>query len=447
MKIDMTPLDCWAAKKIGMEQGPVKRELLNRYQQSRLSETIRLAAVNSSFYRRRLGKWADWGVNSLADIAPLPFTTQEELREHGQELLCVSQSQINRVVTLNTSGTSGEPKRLWFTSEDQALTVDFFRAGMSTLVGSGDKVMILLPGERPGSVGDLLAQALISIGVTAIPRGPVQSLDDTLRMMCEEKVDSVVGIPVHVLALARYSLQCTQPSMKLKSVLLSTDYAAYSLIREVEQVWDCKVFDHYGMTEMGLGGGVECEAHAGFHLREAELYFEIIDPDTGDLLPDGSEGEVVFSTLTRRGMPLIRYRTGDLSRILPEPCACGSVLKRLDRIGGRRDFTLQIPDGAEVRLTMMDEALFAVSGVIDYRMDVDDSQERVKIALTLLTVGAKADVETAVFKKLSTNSPIAAAWRSGQVELTIQAAVCDGTLVSTPMKRAIRKAMGCYGKL
>ncbi len=95
------------------------------------------------------------------------------------------------------------------------------------------------------------------------------------------------------------------------------------------------MFNHYGMTEMGLGGGVDCRALTGYHLREADLYFEIVDPVDGRPLPDGEPGEVVFTTLTRRGMPLIRYRTGDLARFLPGSCPCGTVLRRLDHVQGR----------------------------------------------------------------------------------------------------------------
>jgi phenylacetate-CoA ligase len=91
----------------------------------------------------------------------------------------------------------------------------------------------------------------------------------------------------------------------------------------------------YGMTEMVFGGAVQCEARSGYHMREADLYFEIVDPVRGHSVPDGEIGEIVFTTLTRIGMPLIRYRTGDLSRFIPEPCPCGSSLRRLDKIAGR----------------------------------------------------------------------------------------------------------------
>jgi phenylacetate-CoA ligase len=119
------------------------------------------------------------------------------------------------------------------------------------------------------------------------------------------------------------------------------------------------------MTEMGLGGGVDCAAGRGYHLREADLYFEIIDPDTGAVQPDGEYGEVVFTTLTRRGMPLIRYRTGDVSRFIPSQCPCGTLLKSLERITHR--LSGRIPIGTRyMTMADLDEAFFAIEGVLNF---------------------------------------------------------------------------------
>jgi phenylacetate-coenzyme A ligase PaaK-like adenylate-forming protein len=119
------------------------------------------------------------------------------------------------------------------------------------------------------------------------------------------------------------------------------------------------------MTEMGLGGGVECEARRGYHLREADLLFEIIDPSTGERVPNGEYGEVVFTTLTRRGLPLIRYRTGDVSRFIPGTCPCGTHLKTLERITHRLGGRTRI-DTHYMSMADLDEALFAIDGVLNF---------------------------------------------------------------------------------
>ena len=151
--------------------------------------------------------------------------------------------------------------------------------------------------------------------------------------MEKEKVTCAVALPTQLAALAQKADGFQIP---MKTVLLSAEYVSRESRTRIKKAWGCRVFEHYGMTEMGLGCAVSCPVLEGCHVREADLYLEIIDPKTGMPLPDGQEGEVAFTTLTRKGMPFIRYRTGDWSSFLPEPCSCGSLLKRLSRVGDRK---------------------------------------------------------------------------------------------------------------
>jgi phenylacetate-coenzyme A ligase PaaK-like adenylate-forming protein len=363
-KMNLTPLEPWIENKIDHAD-------LVQYQLRKLNETVQLAATKSRFYRRHFAH-IPIDVANLNDFAGLPFTTADDLRADPLSFICVSQDDIQRVVTLDdanfplatltTSGTTGQPKRLYFTHDDQELTIDFFHVGMSTFTAPGDRVLILLPGETPGSVGDLLAIGLQRLGAIPIKHGPVRDAAATLEVMRREKTNVVVGVPTHVLSLARYPGALP---LQLKSVLLTTDHVPDALKQAVEERFACRVYNHYGMTEMGLGGGVECEARRGYHLREADLLFEIIDPTAGEALPDGEYGEVVFTTLTRRGMPLIRYRTGDVSRFVTGQCPCGTRLKTLERITYR--LSGRMPVGTHyLRMADLDEALFAIDGVLNF---------------------------------------------------------------------------------
>lgn len=385
--MEKTPLEAWIYRKItGQAPGDAKltRQQIEAYQIKKLQETIGLAAASSRFYRQHFAGFRP--IARLADLADYPFTTAEDLRQNPLHFLCVSQSEINRVVTLQSSGTTGMPKRLYFTGDDQELTVDFFHYGMTTLVKPGERVLILLPGERPGSVGDLLQAGINRFGAEGIIHGPVYDVAHTLEVIRQRQVDALVGIPNQVLALARYRDSDENPfQLKLRSVLLSTDHVPDAIARELQQAWGCKVFNHYGMTEMGLGGGVECQALAGYHLREADLFFEIIDPDTWLPVPEGETGEVVFTTLTRRGMPLIRYRTGDISRFIPEPCPCGTVLKRMERVKSRLSGKIELAAGKYLTMADLDESLFTVDGLVDFQVTLTRKGSIDQLEIGILT--------------------------------------------------------------
>ena len=355
-----TPLEPWVFARTGARDV----EELRAHQLRALRATVALVRARSAFYSESLQDVEPGDLGSLDDLARLPFTTAEDVRAHGMRFLCVHPGEVDRIVTLPTSGTTGEPKRIHFTAADQELTLDFFRHGMSVLVRPGQRVLILLPGERPGSVGDLLRRGLARMDVEGIVHGPVGDPSRALQVLAEGGFDCVVGIPVQVLGLARRGAAAGAP-VRLESVLLSTDQAPRSLVAAIEDAWGCRVFDHYGSTEMGLGGGVECEALDGYHLREADLLFEVVDPSTGDPLPDGEYGEVVFTTLTREAMPLVRYRTGDRGRFLGGPCPCGTPLRRLERVRARYCGRARLQAGGSIDQATVDEALFALPPVLD----------------------------------------------------------------------------------
>lgn len=365
-----TPLEPWIKARIGIPATePLTRAALESYQLRKLREAVDYARQRSPFYRSLLQGACGEELTSPADIARLPFTSAADLREDELRFLCVSQGEIERVVTLQSSGTTAPPKRLRFTAEDLELTVDFFHHGMSTLLKPGERVLILMPGELPGSVGDLLVKGLARLGVEGIVHGLVRDAGEVLaRIESErERVDCLVGLPVQVLALARHPDAARLPADQIKSVLLSADYVPAAIVRELTAAWGAAVFNHYGMTEMGLGGGVECGHLCGYHLREADLFVEVIEPESGLPLPDGEPGEVVFTTLTRHGMPLIRYRTGDLARFLPEPCPCGTVLRRLERITGRLGNSVRLAGGETLTMAALDEALFPLPSLLNFQ--------------------------------------------------------------------------------
>jgi phenylacetate-CoA ligase len=390
----LTPLDPWIQQKIGESRSNLTRDAIENWQLTRLNETLALARSRSPFYRQLLAGKPD-RINRLDEIANFPFTTPEDIRRNPLALVCVSQDDISRVVTLQSSGTTGEPKRVYFTNDDQELTIDFFGVGMSTFTKEDDRILILLPGEKPGTVGDLLRLGLERTGRIPFPHGVVRDMQKTIAMMNSIQADCIVGVPVQLLGLARH---WEKGGCAPRSVLLSTDYVPMAIVSELKHIWGCEVFNHYGSTEMGLGGGVECEAHNGYHLREADLFFEVINPISGENMPEGEFGEVVFSTLTRQGMPLIRYRTGDRSRFIPGECPCGTCLKTLEKISGRYSGMIQI-SGSVLSLPEIDEVLFPIPDLLNYSVTVSGDKIFPDIHLVVQTINS-GDIEKIVRQKL-----------------------------------------------
>ncbi len=356
-----TPVDALTARRLGLPPS-FTGKTLQQAQMDLLRRTVRLAKEQSPFYRESLHAIDPDRLTTPADLSRLPLLTAADITADPSALLCVSQSQVARIVTLATSGSTGHPKRIFFTADDLQATLDFFHEGMLSLISPEDRVLVLLPASQPDSVGDLLVRALSGQGIHAAalwppPAAPLLSAEADRRA-----ASCVVGLPLHLLALA----EALPPGHAVRSMLLCSDYAPLPVRRRIEQACGCATFLHYGATETGLGGGVECDVHQGCHLRESDLLVEIIDPESALPLPDGEMGEIVITTIARRGMPLLRYRTGDLARLDRRPCPCGGITARLDDIRGRSRGN-RLAGGQELFSQDLDEALFGAGSVSDFR--------------------------------------------------------------------------------
>lgn len=341
------PLDAWLARQCGAATSRELPERLTQMQLRLLRSTVE-QAMRGAFYATRLqGRVND--LATLEDLMCLPFTTAEDLRNWG-DFLCVSQGDVQRMVTLHTSGTTGQPKRLAFTDADLARTRDFFTVGMSQLVRAGQRLAVLLPGaERPDGVADLLQQALGCAGVEVVAPPPQVHMrsqtGETLAQWLEQaEAHCLVAAPAQLVNLLGWFYSAGPK--KLAGVLSSAEPLDAALGQRLRQTWQCEVLDHYGLTETAYGGAVECAAHTGFHVRELDVLIEIVDISGYKVLPAGEAGEVVITTLQREAMPLVRYRTGDVACLLPGPCACGSPLRRLGPVLGR----VERPAGASPRI-------------------------------------------------------------------------------------------------
>jgi phenylacetate-CoA ligase len=333
--VPRTPLDTWVKAKVGLPaHQELTRGVLVSYQLEKLISVLEYVKRCSPFYRQCFAEYDPRSVTSLEDLSGWPLTTSEDLRSDPLALLCVSQSAVQRVVTLRTRTEYERPQRLFFSPADLELAVDFFHHGFSTQVAPGQRMLVLMPCAKPHSVGDLLARGLTRLGVEAIPYGPMQSPEAVADAILRHDIDCLVGVPAEMEALARYPGITRIPRGQIRSVWLGTQNSRECDVEEIGRLWGCPVFQHYGAAVMCPGGGVECAAREGFHLREADVIIEIVDPRTTRPAADGIRGEVVVTTLTREAMPLVRYRTGHMAAMVAAPCPCGSELRRITSLRG-----------------------------------------------------------------------------------------------------------------
>ena len=334
-------------------------------------EQLQLRKLNALLVREkeRGGFYRDLPahLDSLSALASLPFTTDEDLAHNAPGLLLCSQAEIRRVLSDATSGTTGAAKRVFYTEGDCERTIELFMAGLGELIFPGSVTMICFPFSGPHGLGELIAEAIERLGARPLKLGAGLSYGEFAKLLERERPDTFVGMPVQLLSLLRV---CGRGS--LRRALVSGDACPDAVLRGCEAILQSRLFAHYGSREMALGGAITCPAHEGMHLRENHVIAEIVDGQ-GRPLPPGERGELVITTIGMEAMPLIRYRTGDYTRVIPGKCPCGSEVLRLD--------TVHRKETAE--LTALDEALFSLPFVADYRAE----RRNCRLHLQILTCG------------------------------------------------------------
>ncbi|MBV4432672.1 AMP-binding protein [Clostridium tyrobutyricum] len=376
-------MKCTTIEKLIMDKTEIQyksRKRLKEYQLHKIKETIAYVKENSKFYREYLKDIKAEYINSFKDFKNVPFTNSKDIIQNPFRFLCVPQKNIKRVVTLKTSGTTGYEKRIYFTEKDLELTVDFFSYGMKSLVDEGDRILVMFPGNSYGSIGYLLKRALEKINIYCYVQGIMKNTSDTADIIKNKHINCIVGIPIQLLQFSRSQSSIFKD--RIDKILLSSDYVPETLVNEMTDKFKTKVFTHYGMTEMGYGGAVQCETLNGYHLRENDIYFEIVDPTTGREVKYGEPGEVVFTTLKSEGMPLIRYKTGDIASFSKNCCKCGSFLKTMNKVLGRIDNRFEISSHKYIYMSQLDEIILSFPQVMNYSLHIED-YNKIYVYLTL----------------------------------------------------------------
>ena len=350
------------------------REDLRALKGSRLRETVRRAYERVPFYRERLdeaGVHPD-DVDGIDDVTRLPMTTKEDFRdEYPDGLFAVDDDAVRRIHA--SSGTTGKPKVVGYTDGDLAVWREVMARSLTAAgVEPGDTVQNAYGyGLFTGGLG--VHGGVEELGATVIPIGGGQT-DRQIDLLCDLESDALTCTPSYSLYLAERADErgVDLRDLPLSTVVVGAEPCTDPMRAEIEARLGVTAVDIYGLSEI-IGPGVSNEcvaAQDGLHVWEDHFHPEVIDPETGEPLPEGEEGELVLTTLTKEAVPVLRYRTGDLTTLTSERCECGRTTVRMDNVTGRTD-DLIIVRGANLYPSQIEDVVLEFDAVAPfYRIDL-----------------------------------------------------------------------------
>ena len=342
------------------------REAIESLQLKRLRQTVERVNATVPFYResfRQAGVRPDQ-IRSLDDLRRLPFTLKQDMRDnYPYGLFAVPLDQIVRIHA--SSGTTGKPTVVGYTRRDidtwaELMARSFVAAGAHR----GDVIHNAYGyGLFTGGLGAHYGAEKLGASVIPMSGGNTKK-----QIMIMQDFGSTVltCTPSYSLYLAEAAAEegIDIRKLKLRVGIFGAEPWSESIRQEIEAKLNIKAIDIYGLSEiLGPGVGIECiEAQKGLHIWEDHFIPEIIDPETGEVLPVGERGELVITTITKEGIPMLRYRTRDITRLIPEPCICGRTHLRLERMSGRSDDMLIIR-GVNVFPSQIESVLMTIEGI------------------------------------------------------------------------------------
>jgi phenylacetate-CoA ligase len=407
---------------------------LTRLQSERLVALVRRITSAVPAYR---DKFAEAGVDpgsvrGLDDLAALPFTVKDDLRAgYPFGMFAVPRSEIVRVHA--SSGTTGQVTVVGYTASDIAMWSDmmartFSGAGVST----EDTVQVTYGyGLFTGGLGAHYGSERLGAMTVPVSGGNTAR---QISIMKDFGVTVLACTPSYALYIAEVAAESGVDvrELPLRVGVFGAEPWSDAMRGRLESALGIKAFDIYGLSEvLGPGVAFECEAQCGLHVNEDHFYLEIIDPDTLAPLPDGEWGEVVFTTLTKEGIPVLRYRTRDISRIIPGECSCGRTLRRMERITGRSDDMLIIR-GVNVFPSQIEQVLAGFPGVAPHYQVVLKKEGPLDVVEVHVEVSPDIDFdEIRVLERLQ-----------AQVRAAIQSALAVSVKVKMVEPKSIQRSEG-----
>lgn len=347
---------------------------------------------SNTFYGKKLQGIDISKIQSQEDFEKLPFSEKSDLRDaYPLGLMAVPEEKIVRIHS--SSGTTGTPVIIPYTAKDvDDWAIQFARCYEMAGITEKDRIQIT-PGYGLWTAGIGFQNGCEKLGAMAIPMGPGNT-DKQIQMMVDMKSTVICATSSYALLLAEeIERRGLKDKICLKKGVIGSERWGEKMRSRIRNELGIELYDIYGLTEVyGPGIGVNCDKQQGIHYWDDYVYIEIVDPITGKVLPDGEMGEIVITTLVKEGAPLIRFRTHDLSRMIPGQCPCGSPYPRIDIIAGRTDDMLKVK-GVNMFPSQIEEVISEVDGASsEYLVEIDHVNGKDLMTLSVETM-AGADME------------------------------------------------------
>lgn len=374
---------------------------LNEKQLAQVDRQIKRLIAGDSYYGKILKEKKITGVSNQEEFEALPFSSKDDLRNaYPLGIQAVPDEEIVRIHS--SSGTTGKPVIIPYTAKDvDDWAAMFARCYEVAGITKNDRIQITA-GYGLWTAGIGFQAGCEKLGAMAIPMGPGNT-EKQIQMMQDLKSTVLTATSSYALLLAEeINKRGLKDKIYLKKGVFGSERWSKKMRKYIKDELGVELYDIYGLTEIyGPGIGINCEKESGIHYWDDYIYIEIIDPKTGKTLPDGEEGEIVITTLVKEGAPLLRFRTHDISRIIPEKCSCGRCYPRIDMIKGRSDDMFKV-HGVNIFPSQVEELLQNVDGVSsEYSIAIAHDDE-INKDIMILTAEAEGRVnfeETA--KKIS----------------------------------------------
>lgn len=341
-------------------------EKLRELQLARLKEVVKYAYERVPFYKRRFDEAGikPEDIRSLEDIRYIPFTSKADLREvYPFGMFAVPLSEI--VEIHSSSGTTGKPVVMGYTRKDLETWKEVMARSLVAFGVTKEDIIQIAYGYGLFTGGLGFHYGALALGATIVPASAGNTRRQ-IELMKDFGTTVIACTPSYALYLAEYArdeMGVDPHTLKLRAGSFGAEMWTEEMRREIEARFGLKAYNVYGLTEI-IGPGVahECLEQKGLHIWEDHFYPEIIDPETGEPLPPGQKGELVLTTLTKEGVPMIRFRTRDITAFIPEPCPCGRTSIRIERIQGRSDDMIKVR-GVMIFPYQIEKAILEVQGV------------------------------------------------------------------------------------